>query len=243
VAEASEYGENLCTDVADDDLQNGIERSEEKLKRRLSNNDRVALQDTYGEVITNECREFSNGQQDGALNRRKDDRRILANECLELRNSASELSLDFSDNRRDGSNGGIVRSDVGYEDDKIYCSQCLITMLTELISQWLDLGEDGSEDHSDRGDRNLFSLNLPTCETKVLVKTRDIRLDRGNRGNGNAREGDGSSVGKGAAKSGKENCECGKRAHFVKIVGCLVRRRVFRTCSRKRQDKKSIQAF
>lgn len=217
MAEVSEYGQNLCMDVADDDLQHGIESSEEKLKLRLSNNDRVTLQDTYGEVITNECREFSNGQQDGALNRRQDDRRILANECLELRDSASELSLDSSDDRRDGSNGGIVRSDEGYGGNKIYCSHCLITMLTELISQWLDLGEGSSEDHSDRGGRS---------ETKILVKTRGIRVDGGNRRNRNARDGDGSSVGKGAAKSRKENCECGKRAHFVKIVGCLVRRRV-----------------
>lgn len=55
------------------------ESSEEKLKRRLRKNDRVALQDACAEVTSNERRESSDSQQDGALNRRKDNRKVLIN--------------------------------------------------------------------------------------------------------------------------------------------------------------------
>jgi hypothetical protein len=64
-------------------------------------------------------------------------------------------------------------------------------------------------------------------EINRLGDTGDLRINRGNiSGKGNARESDRRSISEGTQSSRDDESDSSKRAHFVKIVGCLVGRRV-----------------
>jgi hypothetical protein len=102
----------------------------------------------------------------------------------------------------------------------------------------LDLGEKIREDNSNRGgglkkhflrlDRSTnLGLTTEAMEINRLGDTGDLIINRGKTsGKGNARESDRRSISEGTQSSSDDESDSSERGHFVKIVGCLVRRRV-----------------